>query len=300
MSKKMDFKKMAHTVHGNKYDYSLVEYKNNLHKVKIICSTHGIFEQSPNSHISKKCGCPKCVGKGVTTEDFIERVKIIHKNFYDYRKTKYIGVDNKITVICPNHGEFEQTAYTHLTGSGCPKCRSEKLSAAYKYSTLDFIDKAKNIHGDKYDYSLVNYINSKTKIDIICPVHGKFSQVGGSHLQGKGCPICNESKDEKQIREYLENNNLKYIPQKKFKDCRNKRPLPFDFYLPDYNVCIEYDGRQHFTYKGGFFGNKTPMEEFLKLKNNEIIKNKYCKDNDIRLIRIPFFQNNINDILKCI
>ena len=156
-----------------------------------------------------------------------------------------------------------------------------------KYDNNDFIRLSILKHGNKYDYSLVIYVNADTKVKIICPEHGIFEQRSSSHINGSGCPMCNDSKGEKEISLLLDNMNIKYERQKKFDDCIDNKKLPFDFYLIDYDICIEFDGMQHFK----------PIEYFGGLKTLEIvkrhddIKNKFCENNNIRLIRIKYNQN---------
>ena len=153
---------------------------------------------------------------------------------------------------------------------------------------------------DKYDYSLVDYTDSKTKVKIICPKHGVFEQIPSGHLNGRGCSKCKESKGEKIIRAYLMGNNIKFISQKRFKDCRDKYPLPFDFYLPDYNTCIEFNGRQHYV-PVELFGGQNQLN---KQKKNDRIKMMYCDKNKIALIIIKHNENVgeklINEILKIV
>jgi hypothetical protein len=144
------------------------------------------------------------------------------------------------------------------------------------------------VHENKYNYNSCNYINSKTKIIITCPKHGEFIQTPSSHLSGKGCPFCKESKGEKKIRLFLKKYKIKFTSQKTFKNCKNIRMLPFDFYIPQYNMCIEFNGEQHYR-PVKYFGGE---ENYEKTKNNDKIKNKYCIDNNIILIII----NNINEI----
>ena len=185
-----NFIKEAKAVHGDKYDYSKVNYINARTKVCIICPIHGEFWQIPNDHI-RGVGCPKCKNeflkniKRLTTSQFIEKAKEIHGDKYDYSKANYIDSKTKICIICPIHGEFWQIPNVHINGHGCPKC-----SHRYAYTTEEFIEKAKEIHGDKYDYSKVEYVNNKTKVCIICPIHGEFWQKPDAHLQGQGCNLC--------------------------------------------------------------------------------------------------------------
>ena len=181
--------------------------------------------------------------------------------------------------MCPEHGVFEQTPNSHLKGQGCSMCGNN-----FKSNTTYFVEKVKLIHGDRYDYSLVNYVNNYTKIEIICPEHGLFEPRPKNHLNGSGCPICRESKGEKEIRKYLIKNNINFKPQHKFNGCKDKLLLPFDFYLPDHNVCIEYNGLQHYKPITWFGGE----EGFIKQQKRDIIKMEYCKNNNIPLIIIKY------------
>ena len=184
---KEEFIAKAREVHGDKYDYSKVEYVGALTKVCIICPEHGEFWQEANSHLRGQ-GCPKCKYEKQTssTEEFIQKAHKVHGDKYDYSKVEYVGALTKVCIICPEHGEFWQIPSAHLRGQGCPKCKAKKQTC----TTDEFIAKAKKIHGDKYDYSKVNYVNRKTKVCIICPKHGEFWQTPNHHLSGCGCPKC--------------------------------------------------------------------------------------------------------------
>jgi len=274
----------AKEIHGGKYDYSLVDYIDNKTKIKITCPKHGVFKKRPNLHLSKKQGCPKCMGRNRTTEEFIIKAKEIHGGKYDYSLVDYIDSTTKIKIICPKHGVFEQTPGNHFLGKECYNCGKFKI----KYTTEEFIIKAKEIHGGKYDYSLVDYIGSTTKIKIICPKHGIFKQKASSHLNGNGCPTCNSSKGEIEIINYLNYKNINYEREYKFDDCKDKRVLPFDFYIKDLNILIEFDGDQHRKAIKFFGGEKM----FKDRQRKDVIKTKYAKDNNIQLIRI----NCVKDI----
>lgn len=126
----------------------------------------------------------------VTFEEFIERAKSKHGDKYRYDKTIFTGVNNKVNVICPTHGEFQQIAHSHLSGSGCSKCSFDKIHKGRVLNNEDFIVKSKRKHGDKYDYSLVNYIDNVTKVKIICPIHGEFEQKPQHHKRGSECQKC--------------------------------------------------------------------------------------------------------------
>ena len=178
-----EFIQDAYCKHGDRYNYKLVDYKNARTKVKIICDIHGVFEQMPSNHLRGN-GCPVCAGNiKKTTEQFIIDAKKVHGDKYDYSLVCYDGHFNKIKIVCKIHGIFEQTSGDHLKGRGCPECGK-------KITTKEFIEKAKKVHGDKYDYSLVRYIGCFDKVKIICHKHGIFEQISNIHIRGGGCPKC--------------------------------------------------------------------------------------------------------------
>jgi hypothetical protein len=177
----------------------------------------------------------------------------------------------------------------HLKGSGCLECGQESQKEKTTKSIEEFLKNAKKIHRDKYDYSKVIFRGARTPIQIICPIHGEFTQFPGPHLRGQGCPVCQESKGELLVGDILKKHKIKYLPQHKFVDCTNKltggscRKLPFDFYLPSLNTCIEFDGAQHHRPIDWFGG----LDTFEKIKKRDKIKTEYCEKNNIKLIRIP-------------
>lgn len=280
-----EFIKISSEIHNYKYDYSLVILKNTNSKIKIICPVHGIFEQSPNNH-KKGSECLKCSYKTrkksntLTKDVFIDRCNKKHKNKYDYSNLEYINIKTKVNIICPKHGEFKQLPSHHTNGSGCPTCGNDIISKN------EFLLKSLNIHGDFYNYDLVNFINTKIKIKIICPKHGEFDQIPYHHMSGSGCPICKESKGEREIRKILINKKIKFISQKRFNDCKFKKTLPFDFYLPELNICIEYDGEQHFVDKSKWHKRL----QLAEIQKKDKIKTEYCIKNNIKLIRIKYNQ----------
>lgn len=184
------FIKDAKKIHGEKYDYSKVEYKNNKTKVCIICPEHGEFWQSPCKHL-KGQGCKRCKrkkSKKITMQEFIDRCNLLYNKKYDYSKVKFSKLSDIITIICPIHGEFQQKASYHLYGFSCRKCANEQLLKSKEL----FISEAIKKHNNKYDYSKFEYVNSYTKSIIICPEHGEFLMSPESHIgiYGKGCPKC--------------------------------------------------------------------------------------------------------------
>jgi very-short-patch-repair endonuclease len=221
-------------------------------------------------------------------ENFVELSKLIHNNNkFNYSLVDYINNYTKISIVCHLHGEFKQTPKNHLNGSGCPSCAIKYKSNRLRNSKEIFIEKSKLIHGDTYDYSLVEYINNKTNVIIICEKHGNFEQVPSHHYNGSGCPICKESKGERTIRDFLIHHNIKFIHQYTFIDCVDKARLPFDFYLPEHNICIEFDGIQHFKAKTLFGGEVGLVDRQKKDK----IKTDYCNKNGINLLRIRYNEN---------
>jgi len=295
------FIEKSNNVHGiGTYDYSKVKYINSHTKVEIICPKegHGSFWQTPNSHLNGN-GCSSCSGnKKSTTEEFIEKANEVHgKGTYNYSKVKYINNYTEVIIICPIHGDFKQTPTNHLKGEGCPICADKKRIESKTSNLEEFINKANEKHGiGTYNYSESNYINAKTPIKIICQKHGEFWQTPYAHLQGEGCPTCSESKGERKIRLFLIEHNIEFEREKRFNDCRDSLPLPFDFYIPQYNLCIEFDGVQHFvpwsfTHKST---EKERLKNLKKVQSRDEIKTEYCKNKGINLLRL----NNIKTVDK--
>ena len=155
-----------------------------------------------------------------TTEEFKKQAREKHIGKYDYSKANYVNNKTKVCIICSKHGEFWQTPNSHLNGSGCPKCKGDKLRENKTLTKKKFIEKTRKVHGNKYDYSNVKYVNNETKICIICPEHdhGEFWQTPSNHLSGKGCPKCKANKTrercvstkEEFVKKACEAHNDKY------------------------------------------------------------------------------------------
>lgn len=285
--------------HGNKFNYNEIKFKTAHTKVKIKCNKHDFFfYQTPNLHLTSDFCCPKCKNeyksesspRRNSREKFIQLANEIHDNKYDYSKVVY--KNNKTPVIIIYDGkEYEQRPDSHLQGK-CPE-------QVWKTTLLteEFIERAMKIHGKRYDYSKVDYKRHNIPVEIICPEHGPFLQTPNTHINRCGCISCNESMGERAIRTYLEFHGIMYQREKTFDGCKNKQKLPFDFYLEDYNICIEFDGKQHFE-PIEFFGGK---KAYKKLKRNDNIKTKFCKENNITLIRLSDkkeIENEMNKILS--
>lgn len=191
----LEFIKKAKLVHGDRYDYSEVEYINSNTKVKIICKEHGLFEASPSNHVRNR-NCPTCahIEKGnkrrFTKEDFIQKAIEVHGELYNYNEVEYVSSQTHILITCPKHGDFITSPNNHLRGKKCRECHFENLSSIFSDDTDSFIKKAIETHGKTYDYSLVDYVNAKEKVKIICKEHGVFEQNSVSHIKGVGCPSC--------------------------------------------------------------------------------------------------------------
>ena len=223
----------------------------------------------------------------LTTDEFIKKAREVHGDKYDYSKVEYINKRTKVCIICPIHGEFYQLAGDHMRGHGCRKCGSDKVADVCRYDKITFIEKANEIHNHKYDYSKVEYINANTKVCIICPEHGEFWQTPASHLCKRGCPKCKISHGELFIENYLKSIDINYISQYPItmdKSINSSGVAYIDFYLPDYNIFVEYNGRQHYM-PIEYFGGKLNLERQLKRDN---YVRDYCKDNNIKLIEIKY------------
>jgi len=268
------------------YDYSKLIYLGSRKKFKVICNIHGEFEKSYETFIYRKEGCPKCNGYNKSSKDIIEEFKMINQD-YDYSDSKFNGMHNIITIKCNIFGYFDTTPYNFLHTQTCPKCKG------YNKTTAIILTELQQIHKNKYTYPDFKFESFKSKIMIHCNIHGNFKSLLQNHYHKKsGCPKCNASKGEEAIRVFLEEQNMQFVSEYKFKDLGLKR---FDFYLPETNTCIEYDGKQHFE-EIEFFGGKKALNE---IQQRDQIKTEYCKLNNIHLIRINYKQFDlIYDILN--
>ena len=303
-----EFIKRAREVHGDKYDYSRVDYVNFRTKVEIFCPTHNkSFWQTPNQHIVYKRGCPDCgkekaiefnKARALTTEEFIRRAKEIHGDKYDYSKVNYTNYHAKVTIICKTCGlEYAQSCGSHLNGNGCPRCGNR-----YKPSTEEFIEKAKSVHGDYYDYSEVEYINEHTPVKIFCKDCQKyFWKKPSAHLYGKqGCIFCKETSGEREVRVWLENHFILFSKYQKFEGLKNINDLNVDFYLPDFNLAIEYQGGQHYKpvqFRG--ISKERAEQNFKETLARDKIKEEYFKNSDTNLLCIHYKDyKKIDEILE--
>ena len=259
-------------------DHSLVNYTGASCKITVICPIHGKFEIQAGNYLFGQ-GCRQCgiekrrLKRMMGCEEFISRARKVHGDKYDYSKVEYVNAHTKVCVICPIHGEFWIKPVQHLRGGGCPKCVGKHKT------TEDFIRESIEVHGNIYDYSKVEYKGAYTKICIICPKHGEFWITPHNHLNGRGCPHCKASRLEKHIRRFLKKSNINYEYQKRFFWLGLQS---LDFYLPDYNIAIECQGRQHFESVDVFGGDKGLSDN----KKRDITKLNKCCDKGIKILYI--------------
>jgi Zn ribbon nucleic-acid-binding protein len=283
---KEEFIKKAKNIHGDLYDYSKIDYKNNYTNIDIICKEHGVFSQRPSDHLASR-GCPRC---GVVKSNekklkdktwFITEARKVHGSVYDYSISNYTGYDNNIDIICKKHGKFTTTVRLHLAGSICKQCSYENLRS----NTANFIKKSKKVHGELFDYSKSKYVDQLTKIEIVCKKHGSFWQTPESHYKQTGCPVCSESKGERKVRLWLKNNKIDYIREYKLSGHRYR----YDFYLPELNILLEFHGLQHYQPIEHFGGLKT----FKGVLKRDQHKRELAHLHNIPLIEVKY---NVSDI----
>ena len=290
------FIEKAIKVHGDVYDYSEVVYKNMHTEVRISCIEHNeSWKQKPANHLLGKTGCKACEKikiheKSVKPqEQFIQEAVTIHGNKYNYDFVEYTMGDQYVKIWCNTCNKvFEMTPSAHINQKqGCSDCARREQGLRQRKTTEQFIIDARKVHGDKYIYMNSVYTRALDPITIECKEHGEFTlDRARDHLKQKvGCPICNKSTGENKVGKYLSQLGIKQEPQKKFAKCKYKRKLPFDFYLPEYNLCIEFHGRQHFEpieFFGGMYG-------FVTCQIRDMIKKNYCVNSGIDYLMIPYW-----------
>lgn len=294
------FIEAANKKHNFKYSYEKTVYVLINLKVIITCEIHGDFKQLPETHL-KGSGCPRCSRNvKITKDEFIEMSNLKFDNKFDYSEIEFknYGID-PIKIICPMHGDFFQIPSDHVKSkTGCSKCSGKR-----KLTTEEFIERANKVHNCIYTYENSIYNGMFKYVIITCSVHGKFSQMAVNHLAGNGCPTCKLSRGEETIKNFLEKNQINYVCQYRFNECKNLKPLPFDFAIIDENnnlqSLIEYQGIQHYQIGKRYKSLEKNKNEFEKRIKHDNIKRKFCHDNKIKLIEIPYWDyKNIADILK--
>ena len=277
------------------FEYKLLstEYENNRTKLLIVCPLGHQYQTTFIVFKNKNSRCPYCCGNIKFT---YEEVKTYIEGFgYKLLSTEYKDTDSKLLIKCPNpnHEPYNVKFDSFKNQNNrCQKCAFEKNANKQRY-TYEYIRE----YIESFGFKLLSteYENCKTKLLIQCKNGHNFFITWNDFQQGRRCPKCNISKGEKEIENILNKYNIQFISQYRFKDCKFKQYLPFDFYLPQYNILIEFDGEQHYEIKDYFGG----LDGFIDRVIRDTIKNEYCKKNNIKLIRIPYWEfNNIEKILK--
>jgi hypothetical protein len=239
-------------------------------KIAILCRIHGEFLVTPNNHLNKMSGCPQCAinlkadKKRMHTREFIKKAHGVHNDKYDYSESKFYNTSTEIEIICPHHGSFVQKPSKHMAGQGCPKCNK-----SFKHTTESFVAKANKIHGNKYDYSEVNYTGNEVPITIICKLHGSFTQKPVDHISGCGCKVCGRVVSHKET-EFLNYLNIA-------KDCRQYKSccVPYvgnvDGFDPTDNTVYEF--------LGDFWHGNPDIYNYKKINevNNQSFGDLYTK-----------------------
>lgn len=279
------------------YNYDKFILINSATPGTIVCPIHGDFSLSFNKHICRKYGCPTCGAiKRIKThtkkqDEYIDGCISTHGEIYDLSDVVYTKSRENVTPICRKHGKWEVNAASFLSGCGCPKCMVDKMVERNTLTQEDYIKRCENTHHNIYDLSDVIFTRIQNYVTPICRKHGKWKTQAGSFARGHGCPHCKESRGEKIVAKILDEMSIEYIRQQRFDGCVGRhRKLSFDFYIPKYNLLIEYDGAQHFYFSGKSWDTE---ENFVITKEYDAIKDLFCKKNNINLLRVPYNMDTI-------
>lgn len=279
-------------------------YINSQHKVKCKCRIDGHIWDAFPENLLKGHGCPECSRKRVsyintkTHDNFIADVKRLSPTISIL--SKYNGSSSKVKCkcnICNN--EWSTVATNLINGKGCPSCGLKRRISAITKSHEEFVSQMRKINPD---IAIIgDYVNTSVPIKCRCKIDNNiWDATPANLLRGTACPACQNSHGEKAVSDVLNDLGIKYVTQYRFVDCKKIRTLPFDFYLPDFSTCIEYDGQQH--YRPVTFGGCTieqAIDAHARTKENDHIKNQYCQNNNINLIRIKYSDiNNIRNIIE--
>jgi hypothetical protein len=287
----------SRAVHGDKYQYIGTIKKDGKRYVRYICPFHGEVKQEVRNH-RIGMACPKCASRDKTTEQFIEEVQVIHGNDYDYSQVEYSMSTSPVTIICRTHGAFMQTPNAHLHGCGCARCGKEQMADKLRKSPEEFLAQARLIHGEKYQYPDLSFSSGLDYITIVCPKHGEFRQQVSSHInQESGCPKCwrGFSRGEERIANHLKAIGINFVREETFNKALLSDlgvPLRYDFYLPSYNLLIEFDGAQHyFPFKmSADETDDTINARYQRTCKHDEIKNEYARAKEITLVRISYLE----------
>jgi hypothetical protein len=283
-NKTKQYLERACQIHKNKYDYSLVsDITTNKQYIEIKCPIHGVFKQAVSSHVNAKQGCPRCGGNfRRTTEEVMDEIRKVHGDRFTYTPFQYKCNKQKIEIFCKVHGSFKTGVKEHLNGGGCPKCAKNA-----KMNTEDFIKKARKKHGDRYDYSKVDYRLCDQHVTITCRTHGDYLQTPHAHLAGYGCSRCvaNSSRKENCWLDSLQIVGL--LRQHKVKV--GKRRYTVDGFDPKTNTIYEFNGdyfHGNYKYFDGCWTNRVTKTSFAELARKTREKEKALKQAGYTVVSI--------------
>lgn len=251
----------------------------------LVCHKH--FHPTPHN-LKVGTGCPRCAGSIVTQEDFDKRVEAKNNGQFSFSEP-YKNTETKMTCHCNLCGfEWDISPHEFYNIKGCPQCQTNHV-----YTKDEFNFKLNRKYGDEYRL-VEKYTPKKIKLKFYHKKCDDYFDARPADLLhgGTGCPHCNQSKGEMKIRKYLRDRSILFIEQKRFIDCKYKRHLPFDFYIPSLRLAIEYDGAQH-TQPNHF---KRDINTFKEGQLRDHIKDWYCRSHHIMLIRIPYTAKTLDQI----
>lgn len=279
--KKARFLKKATALHGDGYDYSALEYKGSNDATTFTCRSHGDFIQSPSGHLRVKHPCPECRNNafGLTVDKFINKSTKVHGAKFDYSLVAFENCTDFAVIICPTHGAFEQSVSSHMQGTGCKQCHLDTL----RLNSTEFIRRAKEIHGSKYDYEQTEYAGRDTKVEILCHEHGAFEQSPTEHLKGAGCQICANAfrggYSRSDFKRMCDKNNdgdaMLYVIR-----CQNRKERFYKIGITSNDLSTRFKSSLHMPYEyreiytvtgeGGYiYDLETRLHALLKDKKHE-------------------------------
>lgn len=297
------FLERAEAKHGDKYSYVKDTFTERNKPLQIICRKHGDFWQSPGSLLGKLGGCIDCNHPNrtrsfttLTIESLIQEFKDAHKNSYLYPKLTRLRLTETISITCSKHGEFRKKVKSHLLGSGCNKCFIDSRVTKRSITTESFTARANKAHNYKFNYSKTIYRGARTKVDIVCPKHGVFSQIPNDHLRGVGCSRCGTtySKPHQRVVQHLLDKGLRekidflVNDRSTLLNPKTGRGLELDIYFPSKQLAIEVDGQ----FFHGYNLDSNQLVDVSKVKEQDSLKNELCTELGISLIRISDVQIN--------
>jgi superfamily II DNA or RNA helicase len=271
-------------IHKNTYNYDKVNYVSENKKVTISCKIHGDFNQTAKSHIHGS-GCPKCKGKGFSRSEIINQLNIIHNNKYDYSKIDYKSLNSKVIIICKKHGEFIQKLSNHKRGDGCRKC------AGLEITTKEILQKFKAKHGNRYDYSKVEYKSALSKVKIICKEHGVFTSTANNHIYGTGCPTCSR---------WTQENIIRFINDIRNEDILNMDPVELNMLIAQGKLPKEFE-ELVFTLEGTKENSLKTLKEKLGIEEEEELSEDRTEELSDKLEELTSsYDEELNDAISAI